>query len=87
MSDLNKDLSKKFLNYLDTKQYQRLQFEADMLGNIEEQHPVLIFYYASAIYLQESAKEKDLLYSSSLFEKVYTWTDKSCMRKQKNLLR
>ncbi len=71
MSDLNKDLSKKFLNYLDTKQYQRLQFEADMLGNIEEQHPVLIFYYASAIYLQESAKEKDLLYSSSLFEKVY----------------
>ena len=71
MSDLNKDLSKKFLNYLDTKQYQRLQFEADMLGNIEDQHPVIIFYYASAIYLQESAKEKDLLYSSSLFEKVY----------------
>ncbi len=71
MSDLNKDLSKKFLNYLDTKQYQRLQFEADMLGNIEDQHPVLIFYYASAIYLQEAAKEKDLLYSSSLFEKVY----------------
>ena len=50
---------------------QRLQFEADMLGNIEDQHPVIIFYYASAIYLQESAKEKDLLYSSSLFEKVY----------------
>ena len=71
MNDLDKDLSKKFLNYLDTKQYQRLQFEADMLGNIEEQHPVLIFYYASAIYLQETAKEKDLLYSSSLFEKVY----------------
>ena len=32
MPDLNKDLSKKFLNYLDNKQYKRLQFEADIIG-------------------------------------------------------
>ena len=50
MSDLNKDLSKKFINYLDRKQYKRLQFEADMLGEIEDQHPLIMFYYASSIY-------------------------------------
>ena len=71
MSDLNKDLSKKFINYLDQKQYKRLQFEADMLGEIEDQHPLIMFYYASSIYLNEASKNKDLLYASQLFEKVY----------------
>ena len=71
MNDLNKDLSNKFLNYLDNKQFERLQFEAEMLGNIEDQHPLIIFYYASSIYLKETSKQKELLYSSSLFEKVY----------------
>ena len=60
MSDLNKDLSKKFINYLDRKQYKRLQFEADMLGEIEDQHPLIMFYYASSIYLNEASKNKDL---------------------------
>lgn len=72
MSDLNKDLSRKFINYLDQKQYKRLQFEADMLGEIEHQHPLIMFYYASSIYLNEASKNKDLLYASQLFEKVYT---------------
>ena len=71
MLDLNQDLSNKFLNYLDNKQYKRLKFEADMLGNIEDQHPMVIFYYASSIYLDETSKNKDLLYSSLLFKKVY----------------
>ena len=71
MSDLNKDLSKKFINYLDQKQYKRLQFEADMLGEIEDQHPLIMFYYASSIYLNEASKNKDLLYASQLFERVY----------------
>ena len=59
MSDLNKDLSKRFLNYLDTQQYQRLQFEADMLGDIKRQDPTIIFYYASSIFLQESSKDEE----------------------------
>tara|TARA_B100001559_G_scaffold129687_1_gene109052 strand:+ start:22 stop:1695 length:1674 start_codon:yes stop_codon:yes gene_type:complete len=71
MSDLNKDLSKKFINYLDQKQYKRLQFEADMLGEIEDQHPLIMFYYASSIYLNEASKNKDLLYASQLYERVY----------------
>ena len=71
MVDLNKDLAKRFLNFLNTRQYKRLQFEADMLGDINNQHPLIIFYYASSIYLQESSNNKELLYASSLFEKVY----------------
>ena len=84
MNDLNKDLSKRFLSFLDSQQYERVQFEADMLGDIEKQHPSIIFYYASSIFLQESQKDKDgihgakgseshekLIKASDLFEKVY----------------
>ena len=71
MNGLNQDLAKKFHSFLDSKQYERLQFEAEMLGKIEEQHPLIIFYYASSIYLKETSKEKDLLYASSLFKKVH----------------
>ena len=31
MSDLDQDLAKKFVNFLDKKQYEKLQFEADFL--------------------------------------------------------
>ena len=51
MADFNEDLSKKFLNYLDNKQFKRLQFEADTMGDVEKQHPTIMFYYASSIYL------------------------------------
>ena len=71
MSDLNKDLSKKFINYLDRKQYKRLQFEADMLGEIEDQHPLIMFYYASSIYLNEASKNKDLLNAEDYLEDVF----------------
>ena len=67
--DLNQDLAKRFLNLLDTKQYKRLQFEADMIGEIGNQHPLIIFYYASSLYLNETSENKELLYSSSLFKK------------------
>ena len=71
MNDLNQDLSKRFLNYLDTKQYKRLQFEAEMMGEIENLHPLIIFYYASSIFLIDSSRNEDLSYASNLFEKVY----------------
>ena len=72
MSDPNRDLEKKFTNYLQNKQYERLQFEAEMMGDINTQNnPLIIFYYASSIYLQEKSKQKELLYASDLFEKVY----------------
>ena len=71
MNDLNKDLSKKLLKYLEEKQFERLQFDVEMLGNIEDQHPLIIFYYAASIYFKETSTQKDLLKSSVLFEKVY----------------
>ena len=71
VTDLDRDLKNRFINYLDNKQYKRLQFEVDMMGDIENQHPLVIFYYASSIYLQKTSKNKDLLYASSLFKKVY----------------
>ena len=71
MSDLNQDLAKKFLNYLDNKQYKRLQFEAEMIGNIDDQHSVIKFYYASSIYLDDTSKDKELLYASKLYKEVF----------------
>ncbi len=71
MSDLKQDLAKKFLNYLDNKQYKRLQFEAEMIGNIDDQHPVIKFYYASSIYLDDTSKDKELLYASKLYKEVF----------------
>ena len=71
MSDLDQDLAKKFVNFLDKKQYERLQFEAEMLGDVENQHPLIMFYYASSIYLKDTSKKKDLLYASLLFKKVH----------------
>ena len=77
MNDLNKDLSKKLLNYLEKKQFERLQFDVEMLGNIDDQHPLIIFYYASSIYFKETSTQKDLLRSSALFEKVYLLNKKN----------
>ena len=57
MSDLDQDLAKKFVNFLDKKQYERLQFEAEMLGDVENQHPLIMFYYASSIYLKDTSKK------------------------------
>ena len=85
MNDLNKDLSKRFLNFLDTKQYQRLQFEADMMGNIEDQDPLVMFYYASSIYLKESSEDKELLLASNLFGKVYN-SNKKHMQSLYNMI-
>ena len=85
MADFNEDLSKKFLNYLDNKQFKRLQFEADTIGDVEKQHPTIMFYYASSIYLQESSKIKDLIYAGFLFEKVYL-TDKSKLQSLYNAI-
>ena len=45
VNDLDKDLQKRFLNLLDNKQYKRLQFEVDMMGDIEKQHPLIILYF------------------------------------------
>ena len=49
------------------------------MGEIEDQHPLIIFYYASSLYLNETSENKELLYSSSLFKKVYLSNKKHLM--------
>ena len=71
MNDLQKDLSNKFIGYLKNKKFKTLQFEIEMLGDVEKQHPSIIFFYANSIYLNESSEIKDLIYASFLFEKIY----------------
>lgn len=71
MHGQDKDLGKTFLSYLDNKQYSKLQLEVKRLGIIEDLPPLLIFYYACAITLNQSSKIKDLRYAANLFEKLY----------------
>lgn len=85
MSDLNKDLADKFYNLLHNKQYERLQFEVDMLGSIQNQHSLVKFYYASSIFLKEASKEKELLLASDLFEEVHL-SNKSHLQSLYNMI-
>ena len=71
MSDLDKDLVIKLQKYLAEKQFRRLKYEVDIMGDIEKQHPLIIFYYASSIVLNENSNNQDLLFAEELFEKVY----------------
>ena len=68
---VEESLIKKFLSYIKTKQYKKLQLEVNLLGKIEKQHPTIIFYYAVSISLFEGASKQELIYALDLFEKVY----------------
>ena len=71
MSELNNNFIQKLNHLLQSKQYKRLRFEVEMNGDVENQHLLIIFIYASSIYLDENSNNEELVYSSSLFEKVY----------------
>ena len=71
MSELNNNFIQKLNHLLQSKQYKRLRFEVEMNGDVENQHLLIIFFYASSIYLDENSNNEELVYSSSLFEKVY----------------
>jgi len=71
MLDLDQDIKKKLLGLLNNKQYSTLEFEINLMGNIDKQHPILIMFYASSKALNPMSKIDDLIEASSLFEKVY----------------
>jgi len=71
MLDLDQDIKKKFLEFLNNKQYSKLEFEISLLGNIDEQNPILIMFYASSKALNPMSKTDDLIEASRLFEKIY----------------
>ena len=73
---VDQDFINKLVNYLETKQHKQLQLEVKLLGKIEDQHPIIIFYYAVSLSSNEHLIKEDLVYASNLFEKVYL-ADKS----------
>ena len=74
---LDQDIKKKLLNLLNSKQYTSLEFEIELRGNIDEQHPLLIMFYASSKTLNPMSKIDDLIEASRLYEKVYLMNKKS----------
>ena len=79
MLDLDQDIKKKFLAFFNNKLYSKLEFEISLLGNIDEQNPILIMFYASSKALNPMSKTDDLIEASRLFEKIYL------MKKNNNL--
>jgi protein O-GlcNAc transferase len=71
MLDLDQETKKKFINLLKSKQYSKLESEVSSIGNIDEQDPILIMFYASSKALNPKSKTDDLIEASRLFEKVY----------------
>ena len=76
----------KLVNYLKTKQHKKLQLEVKLLGKIEDQHIIVIFYYAVSLSSYERVTKEDLLYATDLFEKVYL-ADKSNLLALHNMVR
>jgi protein O-GlcNAc transferase len=73
---LDQDIKKKLQNLLISKQYTSLEFEIESMGNIDEQNPLLIMFYASSKTLNPMSKIDDLIEASRLYEKVYLMNKK-----------
>jgi protein O-GlcNAc transferase len=71
MLDIDQDIKKKILDLYNNKQYSSLEFEIDLMGNIDEQHPLIIMFYATSKTLNPTSKIDDLIEASRLYEKVY----------------
>ncbi len=82
---VDQDFINKLVNYLETKQHKKLQLEVKLLGKIEDQHPIIIFYYAVSLSSYENLTKEDLVYASDLFEKVYL-ADKSNFLPLQNMI-
>jgi protein O-GlcNAc transferase len=76
MLGLDQDIKKKLQNLLISKQYTSLEFEIESMGNIDEQNPLLIMFYASSKTLNPMSKIDDLIEASRLYEKVYLMNKK-----------
>ncbi|WP_020168961.1 hypothetical protein [Candidatus Pelagibacter communis] len=76
MLGLDQDIKKKLRNLLISKQYTSLEFEIESMGNIDEQNPLLIMFYASSKALNPMSKIDDLIEASRLYEKVYLMNKK-----------
>ena len=71
MSGLDIDLRKKLLNLYNQKKYTELEFEIELLGDLETQPLPIIMTYAASKALNLSSKKKDFVKAAYLFEKIY----------------
>ena len=85
-NSVDQNFINKLVNYLQTKQHKKLQFEVKLLGKIEDQHPIIIFYYAVSLSSYERVTKEDLYYASDLFEQVYL-ADKSNLLPLQNMVK
>ena len=71
MLGLDQETKKYLTNLLRNKEYSKLEAKISAMGNIDEQEPILIMYYASSKSLNPLSKIEDFIEASRLFEKVY----------------
>ena len=85
MSGLDIDLRKKLLNLYNQKKYTELEFEIELLGDLETQPLPIIMTYAASKALDLSSKKKDFVKAAYLFEKIYN-QDKNNLEALYNLI-
>jgi protein O-GlcNAc transferase len=71
MSDLNVDLKKKLLDLYNNKRFSEIEFELELLGDLEKQSPSIMMTYAVAKTLNLKSKKEDYEKAAYYFEKVY----------------
>ena len=71
MSDLNVDLKKKLLDLYNNKRFSEIEFELELLGDLEKQSPSTMMTYAVAKTLNLKSKKEDYEKAAYYFEKVY----------------
>tara|TARA_B100000787_G_scaffold168630_1_gene157754 strand:+ start:64 stop:1734 length:1671 start_codon:yes stop_codon:yes gene_type:complete len=71
MSDLDLDLNSKLINLFNNKKYSEIEFEIELLGDIEKQSTQIAIMYAAAKTLNKNSQKKDFEEASYLFEKSY----------------
>ena len=85
MSGLDIDLRKKLLNLYNKKKYSELEFEIELLGDLETQPLPIIMTYAASKALNLSSKKEDFVKAAYLFEKIYN-QDKNNLEALYNLI-
>ena len=71
MSDLDTDLKKKLINLYNNKRYSEIEFEIELLGDLEKQPASIMMTYAVAKTLNLNSKKKDFEEAAYFFERVY----------------
>ena len=72
MHDLDADLKKKLLDLYNNKRFSEIEFELELIGDLEKQPAPIMMTYAVAKALNLNSKKKDYEKAAYFFEKVYS---------------